>query len=87
MAEGLVRDNIPDRHLQEGICKDSELRSSMASLGNCAVKLVHRCDQAGAGEVGQSGKSLDATPRSSDSFTLNVEDLVRVMRFNERGKN
>lgn len=48
---------------------------------------MHRCDQAGAGEVGQSGKSLDATPRSSDSFTLNVEDLVRVMRFNERGKN
>lgn len=35
MAEGLVKENIPDR--QEGISKDSELRSSMASLGNCAV--------------------------------------------------
>lgn len=37
--------------------------------------------------MGQSCKNLDATPRSSDSFTLNVEDLVRVMRFSERVKN
>ena len=35
MAEGLVRENISDR--QECVCKDSELRSSMASLENCAV--------------------------------------------------
>lgn len=48
---------------------------------------MHRYDKAGKGEVGQSCKSLDATPRSSDSFTLNVEDLVQVMRFSERGKN